>query len=54
MATQTDSVCGMKVDDQKAESQSTYEGKAYFFCGKGCKTKFDGNPQRYAGQKAAV
>jgi len=52
MATHTDPVCGMKIDDQKAASQSTYQGNAYYFCGQGCKTKFDKNPQQYANQKA--
>ncbi len=53
MATHTDPVCGMKVDEQKAAAQSTYEGKAYYFCCAGCKGKFDQNPQQYASQKAA-
>ena len=53
MAIQTDPVCGMKVDDQKATAQSTYEGKTYYFCCAGCKGKFDANPQQYASQKAA-
>ena len=52
MATQTDPVCGMKVDDQKAGAQSTYQGKIYYFCGAGCKGRFDGGPQQYASQKA--
>ena len=52
MATHTDPVCGMKVDDQKAASQSTYEGNTYYFCSQGCKTKFDKDPQQYASQEA--
>ncbi|MBA2702235.1 MAG: YHS domain-containing protein [Blastocatellia bacterium] len=52
MATHTDPVCGMKVDDQKAASQSTYQGNTYYFCSEGCKTKFDKNPQQYTSQKA--
>lgn len=52
MATHTDPVCGMKVDDQKAASQSTYQGNTYYFCCEGCKTKFDKNPQQYASQNA--
>ena len=51
MATHTDPVCGMKVDDQKAAAQSTYGGKTYYFCCAGCKSKFDGNPQQYVSQK---
>ena len=53
MAAHTDPVCGMNVDDQTTREQSTYEGKAYYFCCSGCKSKFDQNPQQYASQKAA-
>jgi Cu+-exporting ATPase len=51
MAIQTDPVCGMKVEDQKATAQSTHEGKTYYFCCSGCKGKFDANPQQYASSK---
>jgi len=54
MATQTDPVCGMKVDDQKAVSQSTHQGKSYYFCCVGCKGKFDANPQQYASKTVTV
>lgn len=50
MATHTDPVCGMKVDDQKAAGQSTYEGKTYYFCAEGCKTAFDADPPQYASE----
>jgi len=53
MATHTDPVCGMKVDDQKTEAQSKYQGMTYHFCSQGCKSRFDGNPQHYASQKTA-
>jgi Cu+-exporting ATPase len=53
MATHIDPVCGMKVDDQKAAAQSKHEGKTYYFCSQGCKSKFDQNPQQYASQKPA-
>ena len=49
MATHIDPVCGMKVDDQKAAGQSTHEGKTYYFCSQGCKSKFEKNPKQYAG-----
>ena len=52
MATHTDPVCGMKVDDEKAGSQSTYEGTTYHFCSQGCKAKFDKDPHQYASQNA--
>ena len=48
MATQTDPVCGMKVDDQKAAAQSTRKGKTYYFCSQSCKSKFEQNPKQYA------
>jgi Cu+-exporting ATPase len=44
-----DVVCGMQVDPTKAAGTSEYGGKTYYFCGKGCKAKFDLDPGRYAG-----
>ena len=41
-----DPVCGMSVDTQTAESTS-YAGTKYFFCCSGCRTAFDGDPDRY-------
>jgi YHS domain-containing protein len=43
-----DVVCGMQVDPPKAAGTSEYNGKTYYFCSKGCKTKFDANPAQYA------
>ncbi len=48
MATHTDPVCGMKVDDQDAAAQSTHEENTYYFCSQGCKKKFEENPEQYA------
>jgi YHS domain-containing protein len=42
-----DVVCGMQVDPAKAAGSSQYAGKTYYFCSKGCKTKFDANPAQY-------
>jgi YHS domain-containing protein len=45
-----DPVCGMTVDRESARAKglvSTYEGREYFFCGKGCKLDFDENPAQY-------
>ncbi len=39
-----DPVCGMQVDPAKAAGTSEYQGTTYYFCSKGCKTKFDANP----------
>jgi Cu+-exporting ATPase len=43
-----DVVCGMQVDPTKAAASSEFNGKTYYFCSKGCKTKFDANPAQYA------
>src|SRR5262245_47762573 len=42
-----DVVCGMMVDPAKAAGTSQYDGKTYYFCGKGCKARFDADPARY-------
>ena len=44
----TDPVCKMQVDENKAAVKSEYNGKTYYFCSPGCKTKFDQTPQQYA------
>jgi YHS domain-containing protein len=40
-----DPVCGMDV--QKSELKSLYKGKVYYFCSRGCKAKFDAEPEKY-------
>jgi uncharacterized membrane protein YraQ (UPF0718 family)/YHS domain-containing protein len=42
-----DPVCGMTVDRHTALS-SDHAGKRQFFCGPGCRAKFDADPDRYA------
>jgi Cu+-exporting ATPase len=42
-----DPVCGMDVDPHTAKHRSDYQGRPYYFCSPGCKTKFDANPLRY-------
>ncbi len=42
-----DPVCGMNVDPQQSKIGSEHKGKPYYFCGAGCKTKFDLNPEKY-------
>lgn len=42
-----DPVCNMDIDEKKAASRSTYKGKTYFFCAKGCKDKFDKDPEKF-------
>jgi len=43
-----DVVFGMQIEPTKATGTSEYNGKTYYFCSKGCKTKFDANPAQYA------
>ena len=42
----TDPVCGMKAAENP-EKMATYQGQAYYFCSKGCVTKFNADPLRY-------
>ena len=43
----TDPVCKTTIDESKAAGKSEFNGKTYYFCAAGCKTKFDANPQLY-------
>ncbi|MEL3891720.1 heavy metal translocating P-type ATPase [Ferrovibrio sp. MS7] len=42
-----DPVCGMQVDPAKTAHQAKHEGRPYFFCSGGCKSKFTADPARY-------
>lgn len=42
-----DPVCGMSVATATARWVSDYREAKYYFCARGCKTTFDGNPARY-------
>jgi len=46
-----DPVCGMEVAEKTTGFVSQYQGKAWYFCGAGCKKAFDENPEKYAGKK---
>jgi len=48
MATHTDPVCGMQVEEQMAGGQSEYLEQTYYFCSEGCRKKFDQSPETYA------
>ena len=41
-----DAVCGMTVTEKSAH-QAEHDGKRYYFCSAGCKTKFNANPSQY-------
>src|SRR5215210_52843 len=42
-----DPVCGMTVDRHKTPHLSRYRESVVYFCGPGCKAKFDADPGRY-------
>jgi xanthine dehydrogenase accessory factor len=42
-----DPVCHMEVEIATAQYRSDYQGKTYYFCAAGCKTRFDKAPERY-------
>jgi Cu(I)/Ag(I) efflux system membrane fusion protein len=47
----TDPVCGMDVDEKKAEAAgrtAAHDGHTYFFCSDECKKKFEADPAKYA------
>ena len=47
MVTEKDPVCGMEVETEGAKFMEEYEGKTYFFCGKGCLLEFRDDPEKY-------
>jgi YHS domain-containing protein len=42
-----DPVCGLRVDEKKAEFQTQFAGKKYFFCSEECRKEFEDQPQDY-------
>jgi uncharacterized membrane protein YraQ (UPF0718 family)/YHS domain-containing protein len=42
-----DPVCGMTVDRFQTPYRSEFAGKTYYFCGEGCKRRFDEGPEQY-------
>jgi YHS domain-containing protein len=42
-----DPVCGMKVNPNKTDIMTTYQGQDYYFCAEGCRREFEANPKRY-------
>lgn len=42
-----DPVCSMDIEEKKAVAKSEYKGIIYYFCSKGCKEKFDKDPEKY-------
>ena len=48
-----DPVCGMTIDPAKAAGSSEYRGETIYFCSKGCKAKFDAEPEKYVAKNEA-
>ena len=48
-----DPVCGMTVDRNTTPHHSERDGTTYYFCGAGCKRRFDEEPAKYTGSAAA-
>jgi P-type Cu+ transporter len=42
-----DPVCGMTVDPATSQHRFEHDGKNYYFCCAGCRTKFAADPQKY-------
>ena len=47
-----DVVCGMQVDPARAAGTTDYNGKTYYFCGRGCLERFRADPDAFLGGKA--
>ncbi|MGD9839695.1 MAG: heavy metal translocating P-type ATPase [Afipia sp.] len=48
-----DPVCGMAVTIATAKHRFAYKGQEYVFCSAGCRTKFEGNPEKYLAPKSS-
>ena len=42
-----DAVCGMTVAIAGARETAVHEGRTYYFCGAGCRARFEADPARY-------
>ena len=42
-----DPICLMEVDEKSARFKTVYNGRTFFFCDKGCKQKFEEEPEKY-------
>ncbi len=48
-----DPVCGAKLEEGKAEAQTQFAGKKYFFCSEDCRKEFEANPDEFVESLAA-
>lgn len=51
--THVDPVCKMLVTPETAAATYEYEGKTYYFCNPGCKTKFAAEPEKFLSEPPA-
>ena len=49
-----DPVCGMTVDPATAKHRFAYKGQDYFFCSDRCRTRFEGEPEKYLAPKSTA
>lgn len=42
-----DPVCGMTVSIAGARETAEHDGRTYYFCGAGCRSRFEADPERY-------
>jgi len=54
VVTELDPVCGMKVQPGKAAASVEHGGRTWYFCCQGCATKFQADPGKYNGTRAAA
>jgi len=47
-----DPVCGMTVDPHATAHRQSFQGRTYYFCSAGCRTKFTADPAKYLGSEA--
>jgi P-type Cu+ transporter len=48
-----DPVCGMRIDPHNAKHRADYQGRTYYFCSSGCRTRFVADPKKYLGERQA-
>lgn len=46
---QTDPVCRMQIEPERAAAHAEHKGATYYFCSQGCHRAFVANPEKYAG-----
>ena len=48
MATTTDPVCGMTIEQTAAAVSATYDGTTYYLCSPACQERFEADPAQFA------